>query len=147
MRWTFLMVDADAAGADSARRQLTALGPGVEVLTAGSGEAALELLEERRVVPSMVFIDYGLPGMNGIEFIGSLRRRRWLEKVPVAMLSQPVADRTVVTAYRLGACAFLTKPVRTHELRETVRDFAHESVHMNAASVVSSAGSHLRSAA
>jgi two-component system chemotaxis response regulator CheY len=136
MRWTFLVVDSDAAGVEEARRLLTALGPGAEVLTAASGEAALALLEEQRVLPSLVLVEYELAGMNGIDLLGEVRHRRWLERVPVALVSRAAPDRVLVTAYRLGACAFLAKPLRAHELRETVRDFAHEASRMTAASVL-----------
>ena len=136
MRHTFLVVDSQPADLEAVVRQLKLVGPGAEVLTAPSAEAALALLEEQRIVPSMIFVDYHLPGMNGIEMRGEVRHRRWLERAPVAMLSQPVADKVVVTSYRLGACAFLSKPARPHELRETVRDFAIQPVRMNAATQV-----------
>jgi DNA-binding NarL/FixJ family response regulator len=74
--------------------------------------------------------------MNGIEFLGKVRQRRWLERVPVTLLSEPVDDRIVITCYRLGAAAFLTKPARQYELREAVRDFAIPAERMAAATIV-----------
>jgi CheY-like chemotaxis protein len=136
MAWTFLVVDDNEVEAGRAVQQLRAIQPGAEVLSATSGGAAIRLLEERRIVPSLTFVDFSMPGMNGIEFLGQMRQRRWLERAPVAILSEPVDDRHVVNCYRLGACAFLTKPAKTHELRETLRDFAQPSQQMTAATVV-----------
>lgn len=147
MRFTFLVVDSQSDQLEATVRHLKLIAPGSEVLTAASAEAALVLLEEQRVVPSMILVDYQLPGMNGIEMLGEVRHRRWLERAPVAMLSQPVADKVMVTSYRLGACAFLSKPVRSHELRETVRDFAQQAVRMNAASPVPGSQPMLRRSA
>lgn len=147
MPWTFLAVDSHEAELRETVRQLTLLNPGAETLTAASGEDALALLEERRVIPSMLFVDYHLPGMNGLELLGEVRHRRWLERAPVAMLTRAVPDRTVVTCYRLGACAFLVKPVKAFELREAVRDFGQPSVHMAAATVVPAQAPRLRGAA
>ena len=124
MARTFLVIDANEADAARTAGMLRSIEPAATVLLAGDGSAALALLEEQRVVPALTFLDFGSHGMNAMDFLGQVRSRRWLERAPVAMLSRVIADRDVVTCYRLGAAAFLTKPVRVHELRETLRDFA-----------------------
>ncbi len=136
MAWTFLIIDDNEAEAGRAVQQLQRLQPSAQVLVAGSGRAAFTLLEEKRVVPSLMFLDYNMPGMNGIEFLGELRSHRWLEGAPVAMLTETVNDRVVINCYRFGACAFLTKPAQLHEMRETLRDFAQPEKRMTAATVV-----------
>lgn len=140
MAWAFLVIDGNEAEAARTVQQLKAIQPAGEVLTATSGEAALALLEERRLIPSLMFVDFGLRDMNGFEFLGKVRQRRWLERAAVAMLSEPVADKFIVNSYRLGACAFLQKPARTHELRETVREFAQHAQQMTVATVVPGSG-------
>ena len=124
MAYSFLVIDGDERVLARSVQQVAAAQRGAEVLSASSGEAALELLEARHCEPSLIFVDFNLPDMNAIEFLGAIRQSRWLSHVPVALLSESVEDRNVVSCYRLGACAFLTKPVQGHELREAVRDFA-----------------------
>lgn len=136
MAWSFLIIDDNQAEADRAVLQLRRLQPSAEVLVADGGESAFELLEEKRLVPSLMFLDYHMMGMNGIEFLGELRSRRWLEGAPVAMLTAAISDRLVINCYRFGACAFLTKPAQLHEMRETLRDFALPEKRMTAATVV-----------
>lgn len=136
MAWTFLVIDDNGPEAARTTQQLRAIEPAADVLLASCGEAALALLEERRLLPSLIFVDFTLPDMNGLELLGKIRQRRWLERTPIAMLSEPVADKHVVNSYRLGACAFIQKPARPHELRETVRDFAQPARQMTAATVV-----------
>jgi CheY-like chemotaxis protein len=140
MAWSFLVVDESAEEAQRTVQQLRAMQPRAEVLVASGGEAALALLEERKLVPSLIFAEFELGDMNGIELLGKIRQQRWLERVPVAMLTRPVPDRHVISCFRLGVCAFLSKPVPAHELRETVRDFARPAVQMAAASVVAGGG-------
>lgn len=140
MAWTFLIIDHNAEESALTAEQLKRLQPGCDVLTTRSGAAALALLEEQRLVPSLTFLDYSLPDLNGIEFLGSLRHTRWLDGAPVAMLTGPANDRVVVTCYRLGAAAFLTKPVPLHELRETLRAFARPAKRMTSATVVPGRG-------
>ena len=136
MAWSFLIIDDNQAEADRAVQQLRRLQPSAEVLVADGGESAFEMLEEKRLVPSLMFLDYHMAGMNGIEFLGELRSRRWLEGAPVAMLTEAISDRLVINCYRFGACAFLTKPAQLHEMRETLRDFAQPEKRMTAATVV-----------
>lgn len=131
MSYTFLVVDKSEGEAARTVQQLAVAQRGAEVLVASSGEGALALLEARRVAPSLIFLDFSLPDMNGIELLGRIRQTRWLSQVAVAMLSQAVEDRQVVSCFRLGVCAFLTKPVQAHELRETLRDFARPSQHLS----------------
>lgn len=131
MSYTFLVVDKSEADAARTMQQLAPAQRGSEVLFASSGERALELLEGRKLAPSLIFLDFSLPDMNGIAFLGMIRQTGWLSQVPVAMLSEPVEDRHIVSCFRLGVCAFLTKPVQAHELRETLRDFARPPQHLS----------------
>lgn len=142
MAWTFLVVDGSAAQAQRTVEQLNRLQPSAEVLTASSGEAAVSLLEEQRLVPSLIFLDYAMPGMNGIDFLAEMHSKRWLEGVPIAMLTEVLSDRLVINCYRFGACAFLTKPVQLYEMRETLRDFARPMKRMTAATVVPAGQGH-----
>lgn len=136
MAWTFLVVDDNEVERTCTVSQLQHLQPAAEVLTADSAEAAIVLLEEQRLVPSLILLDFAMAGATGITFLSELRNRHWLEKAPVAMLTERIADRHVINCYRLGACAFLTKPVQMYELRETLRDFAEPATRMTSATVV-----------
>lgn len=141
----FAVVDDNAAEMEHTSQQILALSPGAEVLKATSGEAALEMLFARRVVPSLIFLDFKLgSGMNGLRFLGQVRQTRWLEGVPVAMLTEPVQDRDLITCYRLGICSFLTKPVHGFELREAMRDFAQAARELTSASVISGRSTGMR---
>ena len=147
MDWMFLVIDSSEADAAATDRAIGRVIPGATVVSVGSGEAALARLEELRAVPSMVFLAYDLPDMNGIQFLGRLRERSWLAGTPVTLLGDPVDDRVIVTCYRLGASACLSKPVRLHELRETIRDFGRFSQKMASASFVPGSSHHARETA
>lgn len=124
MAYLFLVVDKVESDSMRTVQQIKAAQHGAEVIAATSGASALSLLEERQVVPSLVFLDFSLPDMSGIELLTHLRQTRWLAQTPVAVLAPAVPDRDVVTCYRLGACAVLPKPLPAYELRDALRDFA-----------------------
>ncbi len=121
---TFLLVEGIESGADRVAKLLVLADAGCEVLRAGSGPAALSLLEELHVAPALVFADFSMQDMNLIEFLGAMRMRRWLDGVPVAVLAGSIADRELVNCYRLGVCAVLTEPFARHEIRSVIADWA-----------------------
>jgi two-component system, OmpR family, KDP operon response regulator KdpE len=68
--------------------------------------------------PDIVIVDLGLPDMNGIEVIRSLRRWR---HVPVIVLSASVASSDQVTALDAGADDYISKPFDVAELMARLR--------------------------
>lgn len=137
MEKIFLVVEPNDAVASANVPLLQRASPGASVLRARSGFDALALLAHERVIPSMILAEFETGDLAGIEFLSEIRQVRWLDRPPFAFLSEPVADRLVVQSYRLGACAFITKPASLHELREVVREYGRPARRLAAAGVVS----------
>ncbi len=85
---------------------------GYKVFSSGSGEEALDCLDEVR--PDLVTLDVVLPGMDGLETLLHLKKRS--PGLPVVMLSGHGQARTIVEAMRNGASDFLRKPFEIEEL-------------------------------
>lgn len=81
-------------------------GEGYRVLTAESGEEALEKLATTSV--DLALVDMLLPGMNGMELLPHLVRDHQL---PVILMTGYAEAEIALQAVRLGAYEFLTKPV------------------------------------
>ena len=99
-----LIVDDDS----SVREWLWRLaeGLGYAVVTASSGEEALEVFGATR--PHAVALDVRLPGLDGV---GTLKALKQLDPaLPVIMLSGRGETQTIVEAIREGAADFLHKP-------------------------------------
>jgi two-component system KDP operon response regulator KdpE len=90
---------------------------GYNVLTAGTGKAAMELLDDENV--NLVVLDLGLPDMEGLDIIIRLRAARSM--IPIIVLSSRGDERTKVEALELGADDYLTKPFGMDELIARVR--------------------------
>jgi two-component system phosphate regulon response regulator PhoB len=91
-----------------------------EILEAPDGDAALELA--RRELPDLVFLDWTMPGMAGVDVCRALRDDPATEGMRIVMLtarSQP-SDRDHARA--MGADDYITKPFSPIELLEKVRD-------------------------
>jgi len=87
-----------------------------EVVTAGTGQAALDAARQDR--PDLVVLDLGLPDLDGVEVI---RRLRTWTKVPVIVLSGRADSHDKVDALDAGADDYVTKPFSVDELLARIR--------------------------
>jgi DNA-binding response OmpR family regulator len=88
----------------------------VDVLDAGTGRGALDLVE--RETPDLVLLDIGLPGMDGYEV---LREIREFSDVPVIMLTAQDNTMDKVKGLELGADDYVTKPFDHLELLARIK--------------------------
>ena len=78
------------------------------VLSAGSGDVALELAREN--VPDLVFLDIVMPGMSGFAVLRALRRDARTLSIPVIMISGNPQATEQFYVQRFGADDFMKKP-------------------------------------
>jgi two-component system response regulator AlgR len=81
---------------------------------AGSGQAALELLE--REPADVVLLDIRMPGMDGVEVAQHLQR---LERPPAIVFTTAYGDYAL-RAFELHAVDYLLKPIRLERLKEAL---------------------------
>ncbi len=89
---------------------------GYEILDAPNGKTALALLEDK---PDLVILDLGLPDMQGLDLLATIRARN--DAVPVIVLSSRSDESGKVRALDLGADDYLTKPFGMEELLARMR--------------------------
>lgn len=89
----------------------------VEVTGASSPAEALKLLQERDF--DLVVTDIQMPGMSGIELLRKIRDN--YGDLPVVIMTGFPSVETAVSAVRLGAVDYVTKPFHPDDLTETVR--------------------------
>ena len=85
-------------------------------ITAGNGEAAIAAASAQQ--PDIVFLDLGLPDLDGVEIIK--RIRSW-SQMPVIVISARSEDGDKVAALDAGADDYLTKPFSVTELLARLR--------------------------
>jgi DNA-binding NtrC family response regulator len=105
-----LVVDDEAGVRESVRMVLK---DDYDAIAVESGEKALEELSDKSV--SLVFLDILMPGMDGLEVLEQIRARD--AHLPVVMLTATKTVKTAVTAMKLGAFDYITKPFDIEELR------------------------------
>lgn len=89
---------------------------GYHFLTAGNGETAI--METASYNPDVIFLDLGLPDMDGVEVI---RRIRTWSNIPIIVISARSEDTDKIEALDAGADDYLTKPFSPPELLARLR--------------------------
>jgi len=85
---------------------------GVEVLQAGSGEEALELLRRRPV--DVAFVDVRMPGLGGMELLARAREGR--PDLEVVIITAFATVESAVQAMKMGASDYLPKPFKLDQV-------------------------------
>jgi len=79
--------------------------------------------------PSVLLLDFMMPGLDGVELLGRLQRAGAVRRTPVAMVSGCAdLDAVRLSAYQAGAHEVISKPVRPLEFTLMVRNLARLSV-------------------
>lgn len=92
---------------------------GFRVITAGDGEEALLLADERS--PHLILLDWMLPLMSGLEVCRQLRRNPKTRETPVIMLTARGEEADKVRGLNSGADDYLSKPFSPTELVARIR--------------------------
>ena len=92
---------------------------GFTVLTAGDGEAAVQLAEQERL--DAYIIDLGLPGMDGFEVARRIRQMASPDRALLIALSGYGSPEDQQRAFEAGFDRHLTKPADMEELEQLLR--------------------------
>ncbi|HEX4416186.1 MAG TPA: response regulator [Lacipirellulaceae bacterium] len=101
-----LLIEGDATLLEITAFRLELLG--YQVISVDSAERALEWLNDQ--LPSMIIVDYVLPGMDGVDFINRLSNDTRTSEVPIMFLSTNGDLDDVQKAYNAGADEYLVIP-------------------------------------
>jgi DNA-binding response OmpR family regulator len=85
-----------------------------DVVTASSGERALELAESTK--PDAMVLDVIMPDMDGFDVLTTLRQK---SQVPIIVISADIETRP--KALQLGANEFVAKPFNTDQLVNRIK--------------------------
>ena len=113
-----LVVDDDAMS----RRVLAQLlgAAGYDCRVSNDGSEALETIHARP--PSLLLLDFDMPGLNGAEVLRRLRsdENPTIAQIPAIMLTAHGSEQSEVSCLQAGADDFVTKPVNASVLRARI---------------------------
>ena len=125
---TILQVEDDPNDVFFLRKAMKKMGVMNPIQVATDGQQAIDYLQGagqfadrgRFPYPSLVLLDVKLPYVMGLEVLRWIRAERGTA-LTVLMLSASAQEADIVSAYRLGANAFLVKPPGAPQLTEMVQ--------------------------
>jgi DNA-binding response OmpR family regulator len=91
-----------------------------EILEAPDGDAALAVARAER--PDLLFLDWTMPGLAGVEVCRALREDPQTSRMRIVMLTARSQESDRLHAQEMGADDYITKPFSPIQLLEKVRD-------------------------
>lgn len=98
------------------------LGDEYEIYQVENGKKAIDILEENREQFKLVLLDINMPVMDGYEVLSIMKRRKWLDKLPVIVISAEISEESVKKAYELGASDYFVRPFNVAIVLRRVRN-------------------------
>jgi len=105
---------------------------GHTVVAALDGEALLATIADD--MPDLILLDFGLPGMSGIELLQTLRQMGHNDLAPIIMLTARGEATDRVVGLELGADDYVVKPFDPRELVARIHTVLRRSLRGSAAS-------------
>lgn len=88
---------------------------GLSVKVAASGSEALEWLDQTELLPGVVWLDYYLPDVNGMDFVKAVKDNPKLVEMPIVVVSNSASASVVEKMIQLGVQEYLLKVDRKLE--------------------------------
>ena len=92
----------------------------METEEAQDGVDALELLSEKYEEIGLILLDWNMPEMNGYDVLVQLKSIDMYKDIPVMMVTTEGQKNNIITAIRMGAVNYLTKPFTAAELETKI---------------------------
>ncbi len=112
-----LVIDDDAGMLRALTRTLT--GEGLVVASTSDPVMAMEYLTGGNWTFDVIITDLRMPGLDGVEVLDIVKTHR--PNIPVLLITAYGSDEAQAAAARLGAAAYLEKPVATDALLAAIQ--------------------------
>ena len=113
---SYLALVIDDSAAIRKQLEIELRSSGLRSEFAESGEEALEKIADKEY--DLIFLDIMMPGIDGYETCGIIRKDPRYKKTPVIMLSGKTSPLDEVKGVLAGASTYLTKPVKHQQFQE-----------------------------
>ena len=110
-----LLVDDSRTIRNIQKNVLAQLGH-TEIAEAGDGAEALAMIANDR--PDLVFVDWNMPNIDGLELVREIRETD--ELLPMIMVTTEAEKSRVIKAIRAGVSSYIVKPFTADTLSEKI---------------------------
>ncbi len=100
------------------KNTLKRIGYGDEILEAGDGKEALEVLGNNEV--DLIITDWNMPVMDGLTFVKNIRSDSKYDDTPIIMVTTEAAKEDIITALKAGVNNYVVKPFTPDVLKDKI---------------------------
>ena len=94
---------------------------GYDVVLVNHGRLTIQTARKEK--PDLILLDIMMPELDGYTILNKIRKDETLKNIPVVMVTALELDGNKVFASECGASAYITKPINSRQLIETVAFF------------------------
>ena len=96
------------------------LGKKYEIIEAENGLEAIVQIEKNKHELSLVLLDIMMPKADGFEVLAIMNKNKWLEQIPVIIISSETSPAYIENAYDLGAMEYISRPFEPRTVQHRV---------------------------
>ena len=85
-----------------------------------NGENLMQLLNTKKDLPNLVFLDINMPGKNGFASLTEIKNDEDLKSIPVIILSTSIDEKKMQWFYKNGAQQCFVKPNEFSQLKNLI---------------------------
>ena len=113
------------------------------IIEARDGEEAIEIVRKNPFDLSAILLDLIMPGMDGFQVLEKLREEKYLDNIPVLIISGDSTPETETRCFELGISDFIGKPyhknivkqrlnnaISYYEYKSKLEEKVHEQTHL-----------------
>lgn len=93
-----------------------------EIIEAGGGLEAIELLEKEKDELAVVLLDIIMPGMDGFGVLEYMKEKDMLEQIPVVIVTDDSSEATSVKAFEYKVADMVIKPFEPRIIKRRVQN-------------------------
>jgi two-component system response regulator len=125
MNGTILLVEDNPADAELAIRAFKKNNFSHRIIHLEDGQEALNYLYDSvNETPRLILLDVKMPKVDGVEVLRKLKSDENKKIIPIVMLTSSKEERDIGDSYRLGANAYIVKPVNFTQFTDAVTQLA-----------------------
>jgi len=107
---TLLLIEDDDVDVMTIKREFTKKRIGNQIIRAGDGQEALELLQNEMVPsPYVILLDLNMPRMNGLEFLAQIRADPALSHSVIFVLTTSKDEQDIAQSYNKQIAGYFVK--------------------------------------
>ena len=91
-----------------------------EIIEAENGLEAIAQIERNKRELSLVLLDIMMPEADGFEVLAIMNKNKWLEQIPVIIISSETSPAYIENAYDLGAMEYISRPFEPRTVQHRV---------------------------